>query len=130
MNPEKSKHGDNESFPRSLVMSIQPHPQGEAVTVWRVTEDGRSETESFILRYDGQDYPHPQQERFELFNARGLPAGTAEILYKKAGKVVAREVRQFASDGREMTIQCGFFSRAGTWIERVLVFEKQREEAE
>ena len=126
MNPEKSKHGDSESFPQSLVMSIEPYPEYEAVTVWRVTEDGRSETESFILRFDGQDHPHPQQDRFESFNARRLPDGTTEVLYKKAGKVVAREVRQVNNNGRQMTIQSGFYSRAGTWLERVLVFEKQR----
>ena len=111
-------------------MSIEPHPEGEAVTVWRVTEDGRSETESFILRYDGEDHPNPRQERFELFNARRLPDGTTEVIYKKAGKVLARQVRQFAPDGSQMTIQCGFFSRTGTWLERVLVFEKQRKHAE
>jgi hypothetical protein len=130
MNPGKSTHGDSEPFPRSVVMNIDPRSDGEAVTVWRVLEDGRSETESLILRYDGKDHPYPQQELFESFNVRRLPDGTTEVLYKKAGKIVAREVRQFAPDGSQMTIQCGFFSRTGTWLERVLVFEKQRKAEE
>jgi hypothetical protein len=30
MNPTKAKHNDGESFPRSMVMSIETHSEGEA----------------------------------------------------------------------------------------------------
>jgi hypothetical protein len=124
MNPKKSQGIDGESFPHSLLMSIELHPEGEAVTVWRVTQDGRSETESFILRYDGQDYPHTLQDRFDTFNARRTADGATEVVYKKAGKVVAREIRRVAPDGRHMTIQGRVISQSGRWLDRVLVFEK------
>jgi hypothetical protein len=55
-----------------------------------------------------------------------MPDGTAQVVYKRDGKVVARQIRQFAVGGRQMTIQCQFFSRAGRWVDRVLIFEKHR----
>jgi len=127
MNPAKSKHPDQEPFPRSLVIRIEPHPEGEAVTLWHVTQDGRSETDSYIVRYDGQDHPYPREERFDSFNAKKLEAGAVEVIYKKDGKVVARQMRRLTADGQQMTIQDQFLSKTGQWLNRVLVFEKQKE---
>ncbi len=127
MNPEKSKHHDEEPFPQSLVIRVEPHPDGEAVTIWRLTQDGRSETDSYIQRFDGQDRPHPRQERFDCFNARKLADGAIEVLYKKDGKVVARQTRRLPADGRQMTVEYQLLSRTGQWLNRVLVLEKQKE---
>ena len=49
MNPEKSRHNDEAPFPQSLIIRYEPYPNGETVTLWRVTQDGRSETDSYIL---------------------------------------------------------------------------------
>lgn len=127
MKPEKSRQNDGEPFPHSLVIRIEPHPDGETVTVWSVNQDERSETDSFILRYDGQDHPYPRQERFESFNARKLEDGATEALYKKDGKVVARQIRRLTADGQQMTMQYQLLLRTGRWLSRVLVLEKQKE---
>lgn len=127
MNPDKSKHDDAEPFPQSFVMRIEPHPEGEAVTVWRVTQDGRSETDSYIQRFDGKDHPHPRTERFDSFNAKKLEDGAIEIIHKKDGKVVYRLTRRLTADGQQMTIACQLLSPTGRWLDRVLVLDKQKE---
>ena len=128
MNADKSKHDDAEPFPQSFVMRIEPHPEGEAVTVWRVTQDGRSETDSLIQRFDGKDYPHPRKERFDSCSAKKLEDGAVENIFKKDGKVVYRQTRRLTADGEQMTIEYQLLSPAtGRWLDRVLVLEKQKE---
>ena len=127
MNPDKSKRDDAEPFPQSFVMRIEPHPEGEAVTVWRTTEDGRAETDSFIQRFDGKDHPYPREERLDSFNARKLADGAIAITFKKDGKVVARQTRRLAANGQQMTIEFQFLAKTGQWFGRVLVLEKQKE---
>jgi hypothetical protein len=127
MNPDKSKHDDAEPFPRSFVIRIEPHPEGEAVTVWRVTQDGRSETDSYIQRFDGKNHPYPREERLDSFNARKLEDGTIAIIFKKGGKVVARQTRRLAADGQQMTIDYQLLSKTGQWLDRVMVLERQKE---
>jgi hypothetical protein len=127
MNPEKSRHNDKEPFPRSFVIRIEPHPEGEAVTVWGVTQDGLSETDSVIQRYDGKDYPYPREERFDSFNARKLEGGAIKVIFQKDGKVVARQTRRLTADGQQMTIEYHLLSKTGQWLNRVLFLEKQKE---
>jgi hypothetical protein len=125
MNPGKTIRQDNEPFPRSLAIRYEPHPDGEAVTIWRVTQEGRSETISFILRFDGKDYPNLQEEGADSICARKLEDGSIEVIHKKEGKVVVREIRRLSADGRQMTIQLKLLSKTGQWVRRVVIFEKQ-----
>ena len=125
MNLTKSKHNDQGPFPRSLVIRYEAHPEGEMVTIWRVTQNGRSETDSFILRYDGKDYPHPRTERFDFFNARKLDDGTTEVLYKKNGKVVGRQVRKLSGQGKQLTLEYQLLWKTGEWFTRMMVLERQ-----
>lgn len=127
MNPAKSKHNDQGALPRSLVIRYEAHAEGEMVTIWRVTQDGRSETDSFILRYDGRDYPHPRTQRFDLFSARKLRDGATEVLFKKDGKVVGRQVRRLSGRGKQLTIEHQLVLATGERVERLLVFEKQQD---
>jgi hypothetical protein len=108
-------------------MRIEPHPEGEAITVRRITQDGRSETDSYIQRFDGKDYPYPRPERLDSFNARKLEDGAIEIVFKKDGKVVARQTRRQTADGQQMTIEYQLLSKTGQWLDRVVVLEKQKE---
>ncbi|MCI0388968.1 MAG: hypothetical protein MOB07_09430 [Acidobacteria bacterium] len=126
MNPDLSTHNDDEPFPRSLVIRYEPHPDGEGVTIWRVTHDGRSETVSYILRYDGKYYPHPLQgEHADSICARKLDDGSIEVLSKKDGKIVSQKIRRLSADGKQITIQVKFLSKTEKWIKRVIVFDKQ-----
>ncbi|MEP7272352.1 MAG: hypothetical protein ABI882_12680 [Acidobacteriota bacterium] len=127
MNPDKSTGNDEAPLPRSLLIRCEPHPDGEAATIWRITEDGRSETVSMILRYDGRDHPHLLEEGFDAVSARKRENGDIEVAYKRDGKVVSRQIRRLTPDGQQMTIHLQFLSKTGTWLKGVMVFEKQRE---
>ena len=127
MNQGKSTHRDGKPFPRSLVIRLEPHPEGETVTIWHETQDGKSQTDSFILRYDGKDHPYPREELFDSFSARKLEDGAIEILYKKDGKVVEKQIRRLMADGQQIKIQCQLLSENGRWLDRVLILEKQEE---
>src|SRR5262245_50523951 len=127
MNMGKSTHKDGKPFPRSLVIRLEPHPEGETVTIWHETQDGKSQTDSFILRYDGKDHPYPREELFDSFSARKLEDGAIEIHYKKDGKVVEKQIRRLMADGQQIKIQCQLLSENGRWLNRILVLEKQKE---
>jgi hypothetical protein len=107
------------------VIRYEAHPEGEKVTVWRVTENGRSVTGSFVLHYDGKDHPHDGPGPFDAVNARKLGDGAIEVLYKKDGKVVGRQVRRLSQDGRELTMQSQMSLPTGRRLDRLYVFEKQ-----
>src|SRR5262245_51315039 len=83
MNQDKSQHTGEELFPLSLVVRLEPHPDGEGVTVWSTTPDGQSQTDSFIQRYDGKDHAYPRVERFDSFSAMKLEDGTVAVIFKK-----------------------------------------------
>src|SRR5262245_37966836 len=104
MNPAISKRNDNYGFRLSLVNRYQAHAEGEIVTIWRVTQDGRSETDSYLLRFDGKDYPHPRRERFDCYRAKKLDNGAIDILFKKDEKIVGREIRRLSADAAEVLI--------------------------
>ena len=126
MNRAKSRKHDSFPLARSVVIRCEAHPEGEKVTMWRVTEDGRSVTDSFILRYDGKDHPHRNpEERFDSINARKLGDGAFEVLFKKDGKVVGRQVRRLSQDGRQLTIEAQMTFPTGKRSDRLYVFEKQ-----
>ena len=127
MSSDKSKHSNEEPFPKSFVMRIDPHPEGEAITIWHVGHDGRSETDSYIQRFDGKDHPYPREERLDSFNATKLEEGVIAIIFKKDGKVVARQTRRLRADGQQMTIEYQILLKTGQWLNRVLILDKQKE---
>jgi hypothetical protein len=126
MNREKSRKYDSGPLARSFVILWGAHPEGEKVTTWRVTEDGRSITDSLILRFDGKDHPHRNlEERFDSINARKLEDGAVEVLLKKDAKVLGRQVRRLSQDARELTIESQMTLPGGKRSDRLYVVDKQ-----
>ena len=127
MNRDNSKHYDDEPLPRSLVIRFEARLGGEVVTIWRTTQEGRSETDSFIQYYDGKDHPYPRDEHFDSVNARKLQDGTVNVMFKKSGRIVFRQTRRLLTNGQQMKIEEQLLSKSGQWLGRVLVFDKQKE---
>src|SRR5262245_17062402 len=86
MNPEKSREYDSGPLARSVVIRYEAYPEGEKVTVWRVTEDGRSVTDNFVLHYDGKDHPHDDPGRFDAVNARNWGMEPSRSSIKRMAK--------------------------------------------
>ena len=102
MNPALSKREGPGPWARSYTFRPEPHPEGERITIWRVTADGRNETEMYVLRPDGQDRPCAMSDRFDTIVARKLPDGTVEEVVKKNGQVVLSARRRLSEDGKQL----------------------------
>src|SRR5262245_4120416 len=72
MNRERTRKHDSLPLAQSVVIRYEPQPEGEKVTTWRITEDGRSVTNSFILYYDGKDHPYSGPPGADFITARKL----------------------------------------------------------
>jgi hypothetical protein len=129
MNPQLSKREDkgNGLWARSYTFTYEHHPKGERVTISRVTWDGRHETEMYVLRLDGKDYPFLQSNRFDTSSARRLSDGSVEELLKKDGRVVMRGLRRFSPDGRHLIQEYHWMPP----LERtaILVLERENKDA-
>ena len=124
MTLSKPKPDGQGSALKSLVIQIEPHPEGDIFTSWSESEDGTSETESYILRLDGKGYTYRGQQ-FDSISARRLTGESIEVVYKKEGKVVARQIRKLHDKGRQMTIEHQLLSDSGKWLSIEIVLQKQ-----
>lgn len=101
------------------------HSQVETWTFYEIRADGMSETTSQTLRFDGKLYPCGDPglgERPDTVVATELDARTAEVSYKKAGRVIRRVVRTVSADGKRMTLEVRIIPENGPAAEQLLVF--------
>ena len=125
MNAAKSRfHGPP---PRAMTVRYEPQAGGEVWTFDQVRADGNSETTSQTLRFDGKEYSCGDvglDERPDTVMS-GKPDGrTAEVFYKKSGRLARRMVRTVSADGRQMTLDIRVTPEKGPVVERRLVFER------
>ena len=105
------------------------HPNAETWTFYQVRADGISETTSQTLRFDGKEYPCGDlglEEQPDTVASTKLDARTAEVSYKKSGRVTRRVVRTISADGRQMTLEVRITPDKGPGTEHVMVFAKWR----
>ena len=103
------------------------HPNAETWTFYQVRPNGISETTSQTLRFDGKEYPCGDlglEEQPDTVASTKLDARTAEVSYKKSGRVIRRVVRTLSADGRQMTLEVRITPEKGPGIEHVIVFAK------
>ena len=124
MVPAKSRLG---SGPRAKAVSAQyeAHTEAEVWTFHQVRTDGTLETTSQTLHFDGKEYPCGDlglEERPDTVVSRKLDAWTAEVSYKKAGRVTRRIVRTVSADGKQMTLEVRIIPENGPAGEHLMVF--------
>jgi len=107
----------------------ETHRRAEIWTFYHVRGEGISETTSQTLRFDGKEYPCGDlglEERPDTVVSRKLDARTAEVSYKKSGRVTRRVVRTVSADGKQMTLEVHITPEKGP-VERWLVFERDED---
>lgn len=127
MNPAKSWYTSG-PLPKALTVRYEPHREGETSTWYSKRADGTSETISRVLHFDAKEHAcddpsmpgHP-----DTVVARKLDGGTAEIVYKNAGRVIVRLVRKVSPDGKRMMLDIHIVPEKGPSPERMLVFERE-----
>src|SRR4029453_8027991 len=124
MNVAKSRF-DN-SPPKAVTARYEEQSEVEIWTFYQVRQDGEAETISQTLRFDGKEYPCGDlglEDRPETVVSR-KDAWTAEVVYKKSGRVTRRLLRTVSADGREMRLDIRITPEKGKVVERRLVFER------
>jgi hypothetical protein len=124
MNPSKSKMIGC-PCPQSITLKVEASPKGEIQTIYKVGENGSSETISFILHLDGKDHELASWPPFDAVRSNRVDARTAEILLKKNGEVLLRNLRRVSPDGKLMTLEIWGSRTPGARFYRSLVLEKQ-----
>ena len=122
MNTALSKRQGAGPWASSYTVRYEQHPEGERVTTWRVTADGRSETEMYVLRFDGMEHPHVRPERFDSVSAHRLDGSTVEVQFKKNGKTMVRSLRRLSADSRQLTLDIRW---VGEDRKAILILERQ-----
>ena len=107
------------------ALSKEAHTEAETWTFYEIRSDEVSETTSQTLRFDGKEYPCGDLGMGELPDtvvSTKLDARTAEVSYKKAGRVIRRVVRTVSADGRQMTLEVRIIPENGPAAEHLMVF--------
>src|SRR5262245_50828353 len=106
MVPGKSRLGSG-SLTKAIAAQYEAHSDAEVWTFHLMRTDGTLETTSQTLHFDAKEYPCGDlglEERPDTVVSRRVDARTAEVSYKKAGRVTRRVVRTVA-DGKKMTLE-------------------------
>jgi hypothetical protein len=126
MIPAKS-HCSSGPVAKAITARYGAHSDAEIWTFHRVRGDGTSETTSQTLRFDGKEYACGDlglEEQPDTVISRKLDDRTAEVSYKKAGRITRRVVRMLSADGKQMTLKVHITADKGPVLEDWLVFER------
>lgn len=127
MNPALSAF-NGDPAPKSLTAWIEPYGGGEISTWYSVRSNGTSEKVSYLLRFDGKEYSCRDPsipERPDTVVSKRVDTRTAEIVYRKAGRVVVWLVRRVSFDNRQLIVDVRINRERGTDVERTLVFDRE-----
>jgi hypothetical protein len=131
MIPAKSRASSG-MIAKSITVKYEAHSQdaqlaAETWTFYEVSADRISQTTSQTLRFDGKEYPCGDlglEDRPDTVVSTKLEARTAEVSYKKSGRVTRRVVRTVSADGRQMTLGVSIIPEKGPPAEQLLVFTR------
>jgi hypothetical protein len=126
MIPAKSRQSSG-PLAKAITVQYEAHSNAEIWTFYLVRADGILETTSQTLHFDGKEYPCGNlglEEQPDIVISKRLGARTAEVSYKKSGRVTRRVVRTVSADGKQMTLEVHIAAEKGMAVERRLVFER------
>ncbi len=126
MIPARSRQSSG-PLAKAITAQYEAHSEAEIWTFYQVRADGISETTSQTLHFDGKEYPCGDlglEDRPDTVISRRLVARTAEVSYKKSGRVTRRVVRTVSADGKQMTLEVHITPEKGPAAEHWLVFER------
>jgi len=129
MNPARSVFiGD--PHPRAVTIRFEPHAKGEVFTWDKIGANGRAETFSIILYFDGKqrDFQVNTCPGTAFQSSRRLGEGVIEIVLACRTGIHARFVRQVSTNPHELLLNITDEAQDGRRLERHLVFEKQDSE--
>ena len=120
-NPARSTFGA-EPRAKEIVLRIERHPKGEAVTLDRILPNGVASTTSIILSLDGQPREFRGERCSGLQSSKRLGDQTVEVRFQCQDGRSVRIVRRVS---RDLILEIVDQPSGGRPAEWRLVFEKQ-----
>ena len=123
LNPARSTFS-GQTQPKTLVLRVEPRPNGEVITVDRTEGNGQSTTVSTILYFDGAARSLENAGCSGSQASRRLNERSVEILRQCTSGDWERVVRRLTQRGKELVVEITR-QRSGRRSEERLVLEKQ-----
>ena len=123
LNPARSTFS-GQTQPKTLVLRVEPRPNGEVVTVDRTEVNGQSTSASTILYFDGAARSFENAGCSGSQTSRRLNEQSVEILRQCTSGDWERVVRRLTQRGKELVVEITR-QRSGRRSEERLVLEKQ-----
>lgn len=126
MIPAKSRQSSG-PLSKAITAQYEAHSEAEIWTFYQVRADGISETTSQTLHFDGKEYSCGDlglEDRPDTVISRKTGPRSAEVSYKRLGRVTRRVVRTVSADGKQMTLEVHITPAKGPAAEHWLVFER------
>ena len=123
LNPARSTLS-GQTQPKTLVLRVEPRPNGEVVTVDRTEVNGQSTSTSSILYFDGAARSFENAGCSGSQTSRRLNEQSVEILRHCTSGDWERVVRRLTQRGKELVVEITR-QHSGRRSEERLVLEKQ-----
>ena len=123
LNPARSTFS-GQTQPKTLVLRVEPRPNGEVVTVDRTEVNGQSTSASSILYFDGAARSFENAGCSGSQTSRRLDEQSVEVLRQCTSGDWERVVRRLTQRGKELVVEITR-QRSGRRSEERLVLEKQ-----
>ena len=113
--------------PKSLMVRIEPHAKGEVFTLDRTETDGRTNSSSTILYFDGAPRDFHDHDCSGTQSSRRMDGRTVEILRKCGSGQWTRFIRRSGAQPNQLILEIAEQHPDGRRSERRLVLEKREE---
>jgi len=123
LNPAKSKFSPGPA-PKSMTITYSAAGFGMKIVADVVPAEGAPQHWVMTPMYDGADHPVTGNPDADTISIRRISDTKGESTFKKAGKVVAINVRTLSADGKTLTIETRGTTADGKPRHDVVVYDK------
>ena len=123
LNPAKSTFSPGPA-PKSMTVTYSPAGFGMKIVVDVVPAEGAPQHWVMTPMYDGADHPVTGNPDVDTISIRRISDTKGESTFKKAGKVMAINVRTLSADGKTLTIETKGTTADGKPRHDVVVYDK------
>jgi hypothetical protein len=125
LNPARSAF-NADPHPGEIMLRIERHAKGEAVTVDRILDNGRAETTSIILYLNGQPREFQVKGCSGTQSSQRLDGRTVEVRFECRDGRSVRLIRRVSPESRDLVLEVLDQPVGGRQIRSRLVLEKRK----
>ena len=111
--------------PKSQTRVYEANADGIKVTIRTVGEDGKTTVVEHPVNYDGKEQPVTGSSQSDAIEMQRIDDHTSESVMKHANKIIGRNRRVVAEDGKTMTITYEGLDSRGREVKVTAVYDRQ-----